>query len=255
MKKIIILTIAMLQCACANNFEKFYTSTNALDTTNTNEVGNIDTKLYISNFSDIRSDTNKLLTDNYIMLGSSSFYSPAVSNDDALNFGKKINADIVMLYLKHKDTVTSTAPITTPTFSTVNTTYYSSYGGYGYANSTINGSKTTYYTSTTDRYDYFASYWKQNPKKLRLGIHFELLTEDIKHQIQTNKGIIVTVVVKGTPAFANDILVGDVITKVNGQDVYDGESYTNIMDKIPENSSVEYTIIRDGKIIKKKFKI
>lgn len=90
MKKIIILAIAILQCACTNNFEKFYTSTNALDTTSTNEPDNIDTKLYISNFSDIRSDANKLLTDNYVLLGSSSFYSPAVRNDDALSFGKKL---------------------------------------------------------------------------------------------------------------------------------------------------------------------
>lgn len=255
MKKVVLFAFLFLQCACTNNFEKFYVSTNSIDFHDNETTDTISPKLYISNFADAKQDANKLMTDNYVLLGYSSFYSPSVKSSEALEFGKKINADIVMLYQKHKDTVNSTVPITTPTYSTVNTSYYSPYGGYGYANSTINGSRTTYYTSTVDRYDYYASYWKQNPNKLRFGIHFEALTDQLRQSTQSNKGLLVTVVVKDSPAFKNDILVGDIITEINGQAIYHPTDYATIMDKIPEQTSTEFKIIRNGKTIKKNFKL
>lgn len=253
MKKIIILLVVLLQCACTNTFEKFYNSTS--DTSLTEGTDVADTKLYFGNFADIKQEGRKMLGEGYVQIGYSSFYSSPVDTDEALEFGKKLNADIVIVFEKYMDTINSAIPITTPTFSTVNTSYHNNYGGYGYATSTIQGSETTYMPSTVDRYEYFASYWKKQTTKSRVGLYFEPLTNEIKQQINTNKGILVAIVVKDTPAFANDILVGDVITKINGKDVYDKASYDAIMDNIPKNSNVEYTIIRNGKTIKKKFKV
>ncbi len=247
---------SVLLYGCANNFEKFYHGVNpqyVKDTFETSEK--VNTKLYVSNFANLENDERELMSDNYVKLGVSSFFSPEVSIAQALSFGNNLYADIVMVYTRHKDTVNMTTPIVTPTFTSVNTSYYNNYGGWGQANSTINGTRTTYVSNAIDRFEYFATYWKLNPKKPRVGVFLQDLTDDIRQQIGTNKGVIVAVVNKNSLAFKNDIIVGDIITTINGNEVYDTNSYKTLMDAIPDNSDVEYIIIRNGKTIKKKFKI
>jgi S1-C subfamily serine protease len=43
------------------------------------------------------------------------------------------------------------------------------------------------------------------------------LNNDERRALQTNKGVVVRVVVDGTPAFDADLLVGDIITSVDGE--------------------------------------
>ena len=209
----------------------------------------------MSNFANLENDERQLISDNYIKLGFSSFFSPTVSAEQALRFGKNLNADIVMVYTRYKDTVNTTIPLYLPDTTTIDTTYSNNYGRLGSAHSTINGTQTTYISRAINRFEYFASYWKLNPKKSRVGVFLQNLTDDIRRQIVTNKGVVVGVVKKNSLAFKNDILAGDIILSINGQDVYDIKSYRELIDAIPDNSDVEHTIIRDGQIIKKKFKI
>jgi S1-C subfamily serine protease len=51
------------------------------------------------------------------------------------------------------------------------------------------------------------------------------LTDDLRKEIGSNRGVVVNVVVKGSPAFNADIMHGDIITKINDEVVSDVQSF------------------------------
>ena len=52
---------------------------------------------------------------------------------------------------------------------------------------------------SVDRYDYAATFWAKS-KLLPLGVHVNDLTDDLRKQLGSNRGVVVNVVVKGSPA-------------------------------------------------------
>jgi len=139
-------------------------------------------------------------------------------------------------------------------YATVNTTgTVNSIGSGGYATGTYNSTSTVampggYSTYSipynVSRNDFFASYWiRQDAEKLRLGIRYLPLPDDVRNRLQRNTGVIAPIVVRGTPAFRANILEGDVILKVDGQDVIDPPGFEKQLTALA-GKTVEFSIIR-----------
>ncbi len=193
----------------------------------------------------------------YVMIGSSMFNSGrAESEDSAVEQGKSVGADLVLiLNPKYTGSVTTTVPITTPTtsttYSTATATAYGRGGpvtAYGTGVSTTHGSTTSYVPITTHRSDYGAVYFIR--QKFTLGAFFRDLNDSERQQLQTNRGAVARLIVDGTPAFNADLLVGDVVTAVDGVAVTNTQGLLELL-RARSGQTVLFTVVRRGQTIAK----
>lgn len=201
-----------------------------------------------------------MMENGYAMVGYSSFNAGNVDEKGALLQAKKVNASTVIIYSKYTNTVSSVMPLTLPNTQTSTTSLYgNAYGSGGYANysgtatTTTYGSKTTYIPYSVNRSDYMATYWVKI-KPLVLGVQVMDLTPELRNEIQSNKGVLVSVVVKGSPAFYSDILKGDILKKVGDTDIYDAKEFANAVSK-HIGQKVMFTIYRNGTTIEKEVQL
>ncbi len=78
-----------------------------------------------------------------------------------------------------------------------------------------------------------------------LGVHVNNLSDELCREIGSNHGVVVNVVVKGSPAFNADIMRGDIITRINDGVVADGQSFGEILGRYAGQEIVLQTF-RDG---------
>ena len=201
-------------------------------------------------------DTKNMLENGYLLIGVASFNAGEVSENGALEQAKRIHADTVIVYSHYTHTLSGMTPITVPDTQTSyqsGTIYGSRGGSANYSgSSTTYGSTTTYMPYHIRRYDYLATYWvKMKPS--RIGIYSKDLTDELRQKIGSNKGVYITIVVKDSPAFNSDLLVGDIIRRVNGIEVIDQKHYLNWLNET-HPSEIEFEIFRNGENITKKVK-
>lgn len=78
-----------------------------------------------------------------------------------------------------------------------------------------------------------------------LGVLVQPLDEATKKRLQSNRGVVVKVVVNKSPAYNADILRDDIITQFAGESVSDSN---DLFDKIKKHAGqiVSVKILRDG---------
>ncbi len=173
------------------------------------------------------------------------------SEKDALQQGKKVGADlVVILNPKYTGSITSNVPVTTPTTSTSYTTgSATAYGAngtvnaYGSSTTTTYGSATTYIPVTIHRSDYGAIFFVKIRSKL--GIVIRDLNDDEIKKFKTNHGAIVSTIIKNSPAFVADILPGDHIKTIDYKKILSSANAAEVL-KNSKNESIEIIIERDG---------
>jgi hypothetical protein len=193
----------------------------------------------------------------FTAIGYSSFNSGrSESEKNAIAQGQKVGADLVVIVNpSYTGSVTSQLPITTPTTSTSYTTgSATAYGpggpvtAYGNATTTTYGSKTTYIPMTVNRYDFGAVYFVKIT--YAFGANWRELTNEERSALQSNSGVYITAVVNDTPAFRNDILAGDIITKIDGQPIYGEQAASDALAK-KRGQTVKLTRFRNGQFMEK----
>lgn len=94
-------------------------------------------------------------------------------------------------------------------------------------------------------------------KRGYLGVSAQDLTTDLSKAfgINTYKGAIITRVTKGSPADKAGIKIGDVVTKINNENIENASSMRNKIGLLKINSSITMEINRKGKVISTKVKI
>jgi hypothetical protein len=209
---------------------------------------------------DVDADTKRMLENSYSLIGFSSFNAASVNQQSAVAQAKRVHAETVIVYSHYTNTLQGVMPITTPDTQTYNTynsgTIYGSGGGYanysGSSYGTSYGTKTTYMPYAIARYDYFASFWvKIRPA---LGIYFDDLTDELRKRMESNKGAYITIVVKNSPAFVNDLLPGDVIRRVNNTEIIDKEHLRNVIGN-EKGNEIEIQIDRNGQTVTKHIRL
>jgi len=205
----------------------------------------------------VQDDFKRMSENGYVLLGTSSFNAAAVNQNMALEHAKKIHAETIIIYSEYTNTVSGSMPLTVPN---TQTSYHSGsiYGsGGGFANyhgsSTTYGTQTTYIPYNVRRYDYYAGFWvKAKPQSL--GVNIGDLTDELRKEIESNKGAYIISVVKGSPAFNNDLLAGDIIRKINNTEVIDMVQCKNALSE-NKGKQVEIEIFRNGKTILKQIQL
>lgn len=193
----------------------------------------------------------------YVFIGHANFNSGRPESDaSAVSQGQEVGADLVLiLNPKYTGSVTSSIPITTPTtstsFSTGSATAYGPSGSitaYGSGTTTTYGSTTNYIPFTINRSDYGAVFFVK--QRFGLGVFSRDLSDAERQEFQTNKGAIVRLVVDGTPAFQTDILVGDMLTAIDGTSISSSKAFNEIL-RERRGKIVSLSIIRRGQHIEK----
>lgn len=204
----------------------------------------------------------KIILDSYakrgfVIIGSSSFNSGrAESEDSAIEQGKSVGADLVLiLNPRYTGSVTSSIPITTPTattsYSTGKVTAYGPGGtvnAYGSGTTTTYGASTTYVPMTVHRSDYGAVFFVK--QRFGFGAFLRDLTDSERQELQTNKGAAVHLIADGTPAFDADILVGDIVTAIDGSTVANSQALLSML-RERKGRLVSLLILRRGQQIEK----
>ena len=180
-------------------------------------------------------DFKEIYRNGYALIGYSGFQGPPQSQDMLLSQAKKVGADIVLTSCIYLGSQQGAVPnlqyhpgqtYTTTSSGTVNANVYGN-GGYAYGTGNYYGNSTT--TSpgtfstqmvpvTIQKYQYEAGYFRKLKQSV-LGVLPQPLPPDIRQRLERNTGVYVGTVINDTPAFNANILEGDVIFKINGEDV------------------------------------
>lgn len=102
-------------------------------------------------------------------------------------------------------------------------------------------------------YDYYAYLYvpltQEEIAATKLGIAFEDLSTAQRMALRRNTGAYVRVVYLNTPAFAANLIMGDIIIRVNGTDIVSSADLQRVLDTIVRGQSVQVTVLRDGREI------
>lgn len=194
----------------------------------------------------------------YRVMGYASFNGARGSDSAALAEGKRVGADLVLVFdAKYTGTRSGAVPITTPTSQTTNysgtATAYGSGGSvtaYGSGTATTYGSRTTYIPFHVDRYDYLAVYLFK--EQVHTGFLLRQLTDAQRRAIGSNAGAYVYGVVDDSPAYRANVLAGDIVTAADGHPFAENSDIAAYL-KTHRGYPVTFTIYRDGQYISKTF--
>jgi hypothetical protein len=257
---ILLLLISTPLVGCATNgYQEFYTSRPGTtpEVIAATRAGSPPAEPQIAHAAGFEGVADAYDRKGYAAIGASSFTSGHNERDsDAIDQGRKIGADlIVIIDPRFVGSQTTSVPITTPTTTTSYTSGTATAFGtadsavaFGNATTTTYGSDTTYIPVTVNRYDFGALYFVK--RHYSLGANFRDLTDDERRQLQTNKGAYINMVIDRSPAYASDIIPGDVIVALNGQPVNGGAGFSDLL-RSNRGHTVELTIIRQGNTITK----
>ena len=199
----------------------------------------------------------------YGLIGLSSFdRGHPQGESDAIGQAQRVGADIVVLIdPQYAGSRPKTVPDTTPTSPTTNLSGTATAPGlagtaataYGNTTSTSYGTHTPYIPTTVDSFDYGALYFvRQKPGVL--GVSFRDLTDPERSALTSNKGVYVNVVVDQSPAFAADVLRGDIIVSMDGVSVVSQAAFSDML-LSHQNKTVQLGIVRNGQVITKQIKL
>lgn len=184
-------------------------------------------QVYTSN--DLDADVRRWTEDGYIMVGASSWQGGIEDAKKTGKFAKKIKASVALVKVRFIETVSGgTQFMMMPVI-----------GGYG---GMIGSARPVSF----DRYEQTTCFFaKLKPEKIGIGVRYQPITQSQAKTIGSAKGIAVTLVVRGSPAFDAGIIAGDLIQTVAGQDY----STRDRMDRVKADyagQTVPVEIIRDG---------
>ncbi len=253
--------VIALGCARPNPYSNFYHATGALPTVWSQgdfETAKGPAQIYKYS-SNITQDNQAMFENGYIEIGYSSFNGSAssYSESDIRKQSSLIGASIVLVKSSYTNTRTGSIPYTVQNPGQMiysnSTGTANAYGSGGWATGTYSGTTTTYVpggTSTysipysVDRYDFGATYWIRKTR-IHFGAYYSDLPNQLRTSLQRNQGVLITLIIKRTPAWDANLLPGDVIIRLNGRDVADARDFTNLITGYA-GQSITLDIIRSG---------
>ncbi|HPG30476.1 MAG TPA: PDZ domain-containing protein [bacterium] len=248
MRLLTLLFITFFLTNCANQYKINYVGINEQRLGNsrwiTSEPVDKDDVIKIYMTDDLNSAEEAFLENGYIQLGTSRFNSSPVDKQSAVEFARSIGASVVVIKSKYRGTITETIPFTVrqPDHKTTIKETKTKPDGKTTTKEktiTVDGEyQTNYVQNSTDYYDYHAVFWAKL-RPLKFGVYVTDLSLDLKQRLQTNRGVVVKTVVKGTPAFLADVLKGDIFTTLNGERINEKKHFFKLL---TENSGKEITI-------------
>jgi PDZ domain len=216
--------------------------------------------------ANLRQDAQRLAEEGFFVVGFAGFRGPAVSQRDLIAQAEKVKAELVLYSSQFSHTEQGIRPVLSYRPGQTSTTYshgyatanaYGSGGGYVYGSGIYSGSSTTTTPGTlsTDYVPYQRGMFEHGALFLNrarpgvLGASFLPLPDVLRAKLQRNTGVVVAVVMQGSPAFRANILRGDIITEIAGKPV---TTVQEVMDLLPfyAGKRVSFTLIRGDRTLR-----
>lgn len=157
------------------------------------------------------------LSEGYVALGFSNFVSNSASNQEAIEQAKKVKAPLVLII---KTLLDQSFNINNVPKQSTNQLFYN--------------------------FDAAFLALDESYKQTTLGIQFADLPHDLVKKYQRNTGILVSLVYKNGPAYRSNILRDDVITQINGREVWKDNFSTILNEEKSKATPLKLTVIRDS---------
>ena len=193
---------------------------------------------------DVDADIAAMFGDGYGLIGYSAFNDKEAATDMAIAEAQKLGATRVIVYEKYTNTEHTAAPVLLPTFGSVVTRL----GGAALRTSML-GATTTMVPVSIRRFDQLATYWAPTPPGI-LGVSARNLSAAERARLQSNRGVVVTLLRNDSPAFEADILSGDIIRTIGDAHIDDLRGLQRALTQYA-GRTVDVSILRDGKPITK----
>jgi serine protease Do len=254
---IFILAIFLISCTSTNPYTRFYY--NNLGENTVSDIPDFilpceEPKLYTSN--NIERDLNKLIMNNYHLVGYSFFNADNANNDLAISHAKTVGAALVLIKNKYPDTVSGSIPLELPATQMSTSSRSGSAGGYSYSYSSNNRTITTKTYNKAfnkSKFDYIALYFVENGP-LKLGIQMIDIPLDVRKTLKRNRGAFVQYVKNDSPAFYANIVPGDIIVKVNDIEINNRKQLAEVI-RDCKGIGTKFKIIRDNVVITKNIRL
>jgi hypothetical protein len=253
--------LVALFASCQNPYSRFYTNTIPQDRERWLLPHTGETQFFSTSESERQTSIDGLIRQGYIVIGYASFEANAQDYTSALRAkAKEVQADIVLLDSSYAGTRSGVMPLVTYQPGQNSTTYSSGqvntnvYGSGGYAQGTGNYSGTSTTTSpgtfntqyvpyNVQRNNYGAVFFRKY--HYLFGARFSPLNDDQRRALQRNTGLVVNVVIDGSPAFVANILPGDILLTIDGETIISADELNGRMIE-KAGQVVKFGVLRDG---------
>lgn len=223
---VLALIVSTFASAEENFYAKNYKAQNAYGLASAQ--ASPDTKLYVSNHKE--EDNISMLENGYDMMGSSGFEAGDVSPDLALQHGKTIKADVVLVYSKYGSAKSSSSKMEM------------------IREAVKSGKSLTEKDMANEptMYKYYASYWAKLPTPT-LGVHvIKLISKpgDPEQAADEVPGLQLLAVIKDSPAAKAGLVRGDRLIKLNNVVLAKPEDLTSTVRQL-KGKIVSIQFVRD----------
>jgi len=178
---------------------------------------------------DAKQDLRTMLTNGYELVGYSAFNGREAGQKGVRKQAMKVGASDVVYLEKYTET---------QSLGAIGNTSFSRWGAFSFVT-----------PMSVRRYDQLAMYFRKAPRE-GLGVYPRPLSDEEKAKLNSNKGVAITAVVNGSPAFMADILPGDIIIAIGGRAVWDDDSIKGALDAVRGKTSDIEIVRGDDRIIK-----
>lgn len=221
---LLTLLVSMPLLAADNAYEKNYRAQN------TNGLVSMqaspDTKIFVSNHKD--EDNISMLEKGFDMMGSSGFDAADVSPNLALEHGKAIKADVVLVYTKYGSAQSSDGKMSKLRDAAKH--------GKELTEKDLEEGPTIY--------KYYASYWAKLPAPT-LGVHIiKLVPKTADTDVKNSAGLKVLAVINDSPAAKAGLMRGDELLTINATPLVKPEDLSANVRKL-KGSQVTITFLRN----------
>ena len=248
----LILVKLFLTGCVKNGYVEFYKPTKEVKTGETFQP-NPNLEIYGSSRENFDADIHETFKRNYWMIGSASFWASYDRAHDVKEAAMKKGADLVLYSETYRNTSTANTSLSVPD---TQTSYHSgnvytpnTYGSYS-GTTTTYGTKEIPISITHHYYDFEAYFFKKKDRKPKIGIGYDNCNEKKRRELGKNQCVFVTIVYYDTSAFRQNLMEGDIITKLNGHEITDFNSIERIFDKIFDRTDIfEFEVVRNNKKI------
>lgn len=261
---LLILSCIFLSGCATNPYTQFY-SDNTVSISEELKANTLypysgKTQVYTTN--NHNRDAQNLAEKGYMNIGVSSFHGTNPPSQSQLQkHAENVGADIVLYESHYMGSEVGAVPVFNFTPSKTSTTTSSgnvnvqtnSTAGYGTANAQYNGQSTTttpgsmntqWVPRTFHRNSHTATFWRQGKPRI-LGVNWNVIPVEIRRKIERSTGVYISMVIVGSPAFRANILKGNIITHIAGEEVMVPDD-AGIVIKRYQGEEVDFTILRNG---------
>ncbi|OOE71702.1 PDZ domain-containing protein [Salinivibrio kushneri] len=256
--KVMVAALACLFLAgcAANPFNKYYESYGTSHVPNPQKLKEGEEPRVIGvSFDSLAEQTRKIKSQEYFIIGNSSFSGGPQTRDKVIKTAKKHGAQVVIVAQKYSHTDQNNTPLVLPTSQTTisSGTISGDVNGSIFGSSTTTGMTAIPMSTSTRVYDYYAVYLiKGRIPKGNLGVTFTGVPTEVRKEVGRNTGAYIVNIIEGRPAFNANLLIGDIITKVGGTEIKQAYELPDIVKNLPRSQkTVTLTILRNGETLTK----